>query len=138
MFGYYNYLYGQTHSIDKFPLSSIQYTTSGMLPQGANLLWELNDFHTPMCFEKIPHGPVIGKCEMLPFPQSVIVHVTNARSGADAASVRKVVVFSMHGLAVLEAEASNHFDVTDLATGSYIVKVVDELGRCEYLKLVKQ
>ena len=52
--------------------------------------------------------------------------------------VAEVTVFTMQGSRVASFRNGCHFNVSGLATASYIVRIVTTEGKVHYLKLVKQ
>ena len=72
-----------------------------------------------------------------PNPATGAVRVVG-RTNLPKDDISLIEVFTMHGQKVLSAESSDHFDISTLPQGSYIVKVVSMSGRQEYLKLIKK
>lgn len=75
---------------------------------------------------------------LVPNPATDIVSVERKRDNPASGDILLIDVFSMNGQKVLSQESSNQFDVSRLADGSYIVKVVTSNNDYEYLKLIKQ
>ena len=75
---------------------------------------------------------------LVPNPATDIVSVERKRNNPASGDILLIEVFSMNGQKVLSQESSNQFDVSRLADGSYIVKVVTSNNDYEYLKLIKQ
>lgn len=75
---------------------------------------------------------------LVPNPATDIVSVERKMNNPASGDILLIEVFSMNGQKVLSQESSNQFDVSRLADGSYIVKVVTANNDYEYLKLIKQ
>ncbi|MCQ2300439.1 MAG: T9SS type A sorting domain-containing protein [Bacteroidales bacterium] len=73
---------------------------------------------------------------LVPSPATAWVKVVSRKRSSDDA-VRRIEVFSLNGQRMLEQKDSDLFDVSSLAAGTYIVKVMTKGNRYEYLKLIK-
>ena len=73
---------------------------------------------------------------LVPNPATGLVKVVN-RNPRGSDGITRIAVFSMNGQEMLSVGCADSFDASALASGSYIVKVVTEAGRHEYLKLIK-
>lgn len=74
---------------------------------------------------------------LVPNPATNRVRVVNQKETDAKDEIRTIEVFSMNGQKVLSMENTTYFDVSRLAGGSYIVKVVSATNHAEYLRLVK-
>ena len=73
-----------------------------------------------------------------PNPSTNIVRVRDINGDGPADGIVLIEVFSIHGQKVMSIDASSQFDVSKLASGTYIVKVLNDDNTYEYLKLVKK
>jgi len=73
-----------------------------------------------------------------PNPATGVVSVCDAMSHSMVDNVVLVEVFSMQGRKMLSLSGVSRIDVSDLPSGSYIVKVLTDDMDCTYLKLVKK
>lgn len=74
---------------------------------------------------------------LVPNPATNKVNVVDQKDPLANDEIRTIEVFSLNGQKVIHTESTSQFDVSQLSTGSYIVKVV-AMNRSEYLKLIKQ
>ena len=73
-----------------------------------------------------------------PNPATDIVDVRDAENNASVDGIVSIEVISMQGKKVLSVEGMSQFDVSNLPTGAYIVRVVTDTDKYEYLKLIKK
>lgn len=73
-----------------------------------------------------------------PNPATGVVSVCDAMSHSMVDNVVLVEVFSMQGRKMLSLSGVSRIDVSDLPSGSYIVKVLTDDMDCTYLKLIKK
>ena len=105
-------------------------------------LWQmclsLNEGHKgPADIERTTAKERENAFRLEPNPATGAVRVVG-RTNLPKDDISLIEVFTMHGQKVLSAESSDHFDISTLPQGSYIVKVVSMSGRQEYLKLIKK